>query len=109
MRQLIYGLFTHYTATLELISINGSKNCRDMNDVPQYLPNQINSSPWLTAHTLNELQGRADRDRIVLPICSLGTPVSQLEAIAPLALPNLYHEALNDDSKSQLLPQIEKR
>ena len=76
-----------------------------MTDVSQYLPNQINSNPWLTAHTLNELQGRADKDRMVLPICSLGTPVSQLESLAPLVLPPLYHEALDNDSKSQLLPK----
>ena len=43
---------------------------------------------------------------MVLPICSLGTPTEELAALAPLVLPPLYHEALNDELKAAMLERI---
>ena len=51
-----------------------------MHDVRQYLPSRINSGPFLTSYTLPELEARIRHDKILLPICSLGTPVEQLRA-----------------------------
>ena len=59
-------------------------------------PSAINTGNWLTGYSLNELLERANTDRIVLPICSLGTPFDDLVEQAPLVLPPLYHEALDD-------------
>ena len=52
-------------------------------------PAAINSGTWLTGYSLNELLERVDTDRIVLPICSLGTPFDDLAGLAPLVLPPL--------------------
>lgn len=77
-----------------------------MNPLPFIIPNQINTGPWLVGYTLNELKQRSQSDKIVLPICSLGTPIEQLQNLAPLVLPPLYHEALNDNLKPKLLTRI---
>ena len=55
-------------------------------------PQAINTGTWLAGYSLNELLGRVGTDRIVLPICSLGTPADELaelaERIEALGLPN---------------------
>lgn len=77
-----------------------------MDDVNAYLPRQVNAGAWLAASTHAELLSRVDRERIVLPICSLGAAVSELAELAPLVLPPLYHEALDDNLKAALLARI---
>lgn len=77
-----------------------------MDDPAAYLPRKVNNGSWFTAYTFNELEKRIGANRIVLPICSLGTPVEELAALAPLVLPPLYHEALDDGLKASLLDRI---
>lgn len=71
-----------------------------------FLPTHINTGPWLTGYSLTELKRKIGSTRIVLPICSLGTPPEQLAELAPLVLPPLYHEALDADLRSALVAQI---
>ncbi len=77
-----------------------------MQHVSPYLPTQINRGPFLTAYSLNELLKRAPNERIVLPICSLGTPIEQLANLAPFVLPPLYHEAMTGELKEAILARI---
>ena len=72
------------------------------------LPDRINTGPWLAGYTLAALQARVATERMVLPICSLGTPAEELAALAPLVLPPLYHEALDADLKGALVTQIRR-
>ena len=75
-------------------------------DLDNYFPERINDSPWLAAHTLDSLlQLPADHD-LVLPICSLGTRFEELSELGSLVLPPLYHEALSDRLKQQILERI---
>ncbi len=69
-------------------------------------PQAINTGTWLAGYSLNELLGRVGTDRIVLPICSLGTPADELAELAPLVLPPLYHEALDDELRTALVARI---
>ncbi|WP_414660339.1 creatininase family protein [Horticoccus sp. 23ND18S-11] len=62
-----------------------------------FLPTQINTGPWAAGYSLEALKLRVRTDRIVLPICSLGTAPERLAALAPLVLPPLYHEGLDAD------------
>ena len=73
----------------------------------QYLPRRINEGPWFTAYSHRSLLDRIQHDRIVLPICSLGTPLAELTTLAPLVLPPLYHEAMDSDLKQRILDRIE--
>lgn len=75
------------------------------------IPTRVNTGPWFTAYTRENLLARFTRastseERIVLPICSLGTPASELEGLGTLVLPPLYHEAMDDELKSELLTRI---
>jgi creatinine amidohydrolase len=72
------------------------------------LPAQINTGPWVAGYSLPVLKDRVATDRVVLPICSLGTPPAELAALAPLVLPPLYHEALDTDLKAALVAQIRR-
>lgn len=70
-----------------------------MTEIPDYLPQQVNSGPWITAYTLFELRSRLEKSRFVLPVCSLGTPYRELTvnlASDELLLPPLFHEAMDD-------------
>ena len=69
-------------------------------------PPAINTGSWLTGYSLNALLDRVGTDRIVLPICSLGTPFDDLASLAPLVLPPLYHEALDGGLRTELLDRI---
>ncbi|MDA1050619.1 MAG: creatininase family protein [Planctomycetota bacterium] len=77
-----------------------------MNVLSDYLPRTVNRGSWLTAYTLNELQARISDQRIVLPICSLGTPFEELASLGAFVLPPLYHEALDDELKHALIARI---
>jgi creatinine amidohydrolase/Fe(II)-dependent formamide hydrolase-like protein len=77
-----------------------------MSDPLAYLPKRINEGPWFTAYSLDALLKRVDHEKVVLPICSLGTPLADLERLAPLVLPPLYHEAFTDDTKDRILERI---
>ncbi len=76
--------------------------------VEDYLPRRINAGSLLTSYSLNELVQRAANQRMVLPICSLGTPWERLAELAPLVLPPLYHEAMDDDLKQRILAQAQQ-
>ena len=52
-----------------------------------FLPTRINTGPWLAGYSLPELKARVGASRVVLPICSLGTPPAELAGLAPLVLP----------------------
>lgn len=56
-----------------------------MNVLSDYIPQSVNSGAWLTAYTLNELKVRIPGQRIVLPICSLGTPFDELARLGELS------------------------
>lgn len=73
-----------------------------------FLPDRINTGPWLAGHSLTSLRERVERERVVLPVCSLGTPAEELATLAPLVLPPLYHEALDVDLKTALVEQIRR-
>lgn len=77
-----------------------------MQDVREYLPQKVNEGPFLAAYTLDELRLRINDERIVLPICSLGTAVEELRRLAPLVLPPLYHEALDGSLQEALVNRI---
>ncbi len=79
-----------------------------MDDPGSYLPSRLNAGRWITAYTLNYLQLRLRYHRVVLPICSLGTPVSELEQVGRYLLPPLYHEVFADDPdlKQEIIEQL---
>lgn len=79
-----------------------------MNVLCDYIPQSVNTGAWLTAYTLNELKARIDGQRIVLPICSLGTPFGQLACLGEFVLPPLYHEALDANLKQGIIAQIQR-
>ena len=45
---------------------------------------------------------------VVLPICSLGTPYSQVAELGDYVLPPLYHEALDADLKHLIVAQVRR-
>jgi creatinine amidohydrolase/Fe(II)-dependent formamide hydrolase-like protein len=71
-----------------------------------WLPDQLNTGPWLSHYTVDALEERADQERMVLPICSWDTPPQALERLGALVLSPLYVEALDLDLKSALLARI---
>src|SRR5436190_23903762 len=73
-----------------------------------FLPVKINTGPWVAGYSLNALRERVASDRIVLPICSLGTPAGDLAQLAPLVLPPLYHEAMDAELAASLVSQIRR-
>src|SRR5688572_23240977 len=73
-----------------------------------FLPARINTGPWVAGYSLDALKARVATDRVVLPICSLGTPPDELATLAPLILPPLYHEAIDADLKPALVAQIRR-
>ena len=79
-----------------------------MHNIVEYLPHRVNTGPFLTAYTLPELEQRIQSQRMVLPVCSLGTRIEQISRLAPLVLPPLYHEALEPELKSDMLRRIEE-
>ena len=72
------------------------------------LSERINTGPWVAGYSLVVLKQRVATERVVLPICSLGTPPQELAALAPLVLPPLYHEALDADLKGALVAQVRR-
>ncbi len=79
-----------------------------MHNIVEYLPHRVNTGPFLTAYTLAELEQRIQSQRMVLPVCSLGTRIEQISRLAPLVLPPIYHEALEPELKSDMLRRIEE-
>ncbi|MHC4402086.1 MAG: creatininase family protein [Planctomycetota bacterium] len=77
-----------------------------MRDVRSYLPTRINAGWLLTGYTYHRLKTLIAERRVVLPICSLGTPVEALARMGPLVLPPLYHEALDESLKTSLLARV---
>lgn len=71
-----------------------------------YLPQAINTGPWLTAYSLPALQQLDSSTKLVLPICSLGTPFKELEDLGDLVLPPLYYEALTPELKDKIVERI---
>lgn len=79
-----------------------------MQNVCSYFPDVINTGWLLTGYTLPKLKTLIETEYVVLPICSLGTPTEKLEKLAPLVLPPLYHEAMDETLKNRLLSRIEE-
>jgi hypothetical protein len=79
-----------------------------MNVLSDYIPQSVNSGAWLTAYTLNELKVRIPGQRIVLPICSLGTPFDELARLGEFVLPPLYHEALDAQLQEDIIARIQR-
>ncbi len=79
-----------------------------MMQIDEYLPRRINDGHFLTAYSLPELVRLSNDRRMVLPVCSLGTPVERLAELAPLVLPPLYHEALDEELKRQILQRVQQ-
>lgn len=78
-------------------------------DAPASLiPRKINTGSFLTAYTHAELVQRTRGERIVLPVCSLGTPAEKIAELGRWVLPPLYHEAMTDDLKQQLIERVRK-
>ncbi len=73
-----------------------------------WLPQRANTGPWLSHYTVDELETRIDRDRVILPICSIETASEELEGLGPWLLPPLFREALDADLKAALLSRIEQ-
>jgi creatinine amidohydrolase/Fe(II)-dependent formamide hydrolase-like protein len=71
-----------------------------------WLPQWLNTGPWLSHYTLNELEQRIDRERVILPICSIETSSEELEALGPLLLPPLFSEALDPNLQTSLMARI---
>ncbi|HUG67992.1 MAG TPA: creatininase family protein [Pirellulaceae bacterium] len=79
-----------------------------MNALSDYIPRSVNTGSWLTAYTLNELKARISDQRIVLPICSLGTSFEELACLGEFVLPPLYHEALDAKLKHEIISRIQR-
>jgi creatinine amidohydrolase/Fe(II)-dependent formamide hydrolase-like protein len=79
-----------------------------MNVLSDYIPQCVNTGAWLTAYTLNELKSCIANQRIVLPICSLGTPFEELASLGEFILPPLYHEALDAKLKQDIVVRIQR-
>lgn len=77
-----------------------------MNLFETYFPRRINEGSLLTAYCLNELKQRIESAKVVLPVCSLGTPWDELLRLAPLVLPPLYHEALDRCPREEILSRV---
>lgn len=77
-----------------------------MPPLPPFLPPRINEGPWLAGYSLPVLQARLRTERVVLPICPLGTPPEDLARLGPLILPPLYQEALDADLEAALVARI---
>ncbi len=77
-------------------------------NVAEYLPTVVNEGPLLTAYTLNKLKKLVKEKTVILPVCSLGTELSELAEYGDLVLPPLYHEAMDDELKSQILARVQQ-
>lgn len=75
-----------------------------------FLPEKINTGPWAAGYAVPALAARVARERIVLPICGLGTQPEDLAKLGGVVLPPLYHEALDADAglKADLVAQIRR-
>jgi creatinine amidohydrolase len=78
---------------------------RQTSELNDYFPRCVNTGPWVTAYTLNELRRNRDTE-FVLPICSLATPYADCAQLGEFVLPPLYHEALDGPLKSAILARI---
>jgi creatinine amidohydrolase len=74
------------------------------------LPAAINTGPWVAGYSLDALRQRLTRERVVLPVCALGTSAATLAALGPLVLPPLYREAFASDPalETEMIAQIRR-
>jgi creatinine amidohydrolase/Fe(II)-dependent formamide hydrolase-like protein len=72
------------------------------------VPKRVNTGSQLTSYTLFELRQRLPGSRVVLPVCSLGTPYEEFAKLADFVLPPVFHEAMPGDLKSEVIGQIQK-
>ncbi|MFP6671754.1 MAG: creatininase family protein [Pirellulaceae bacterium] len=77
-----------------------------MSELSSYLPQRINSGPFVTSYSLPALQGKLGQQPWHLPICSLTTATSELAALGPLVLPPLYREAMDESLQTALVARI---
>ncbi|MBI3464499.1 MAG: creatininase family protein [Planctomycetes bacterium] len=76
-------------------------------NLDDYLPQRVNSGPWLTSYTLHQLRALGHSAKYVLPICSIETPYAKLAVLGDLVLPPLFHEALDGSLKERILQRID--
>ena len=77
-----------------------------MRTLGEYWPIRVNAGSLLPGYAFNELERRVGEEKVALPVCSLGTPADQLACLAPLVLPPLYHEAMDEDLRERSLNRI---
>ena len=58
--------------------------------VPAWLPQRVNTGPWLSHYTVDELETRLAQERVILPICSVRSSSDELEELGQFLLPPLY-------------------
>jgi len=73
---------------------------------PAWLPQRVNTGPWLSHYTVDELERRIAHERVILPVCSMETPGERLEELGQLLLPPLFHDALDSNLTAALLARI---
>ncbi len=77
-----------------------------MNVLDDYIPRTVDQGSWLTAYTLDELKVQTVGKRLVLPVCSLGTPFDQIARLGDFVLPPLYHEAMDAELQQAIIAQV---
>lgn len=81
-------------------------------ELDDYLPQRVNTGPWLTHYTLNELRQLDPETDLVLPIGMLTSSARELTREGDLFLPPLYRDALDvpegAELESRILRQIER-
>jgi creatinine amidohydrolase len=81
-------------------------------ELKDYLPQRVNTGPWLSHYTLNELRQLDPDADLVLPFGMPCTPARELTSQGDLILPPLYLDALDvhegGELQSRILRQIER-
>ncbi len=77
-----------------------------MTNLDEYFPKRVNTGRFLPGYTFDELERRIADEEMALPICSLGVKAEQLAFLAPLTLPPLYLEAMDDDLRESIVNRI---
>lgn len=72
------------------------------------IPQRINDGSQLISYTHYQLRELLPGRRVVLPVCSLGTPYEKIARLADFVLPPLFHEAMTEDLKRQIVAQVHK-
>lgn len=71
-----------------------------------YLPQKINTGPWINAYSLYHLRELPVGLNFVLPICSLDTPFEEIMTDGRLYLPPLFREAMPGGLRHAIIDRI---